>query len=226
MTRRGMRTNAPGPSDWRPAPDLCAAVRSLARRWSRDRPDVREDLEQEALVAIWTKGETDAPLSHQLRTAQNRMLSVRKLGKSVDGKLNGSYQRRRQYTIVSVEQRAVAAEGGVLPLQDVLPSAFLVEPYVVSKLRLLELLSVLAADERACVGLLCAGFTTREVAAWTRSESATVMRNLHSARRKLRPLLDATRDEVGGDPVRHEQRSIGADHRLPRPPVTADGIAA
>ncbi|MQA00739.1 MAG: hypothetical protein GEU80_15685 [Dehalococcoidia bacterium] len=150
---------------------------------------MREDLEQEALLAIWAKGMTDAPLRHQLRTAQHRMLSVRKLGKSVDGKLDGSYHRSRRYIVVSVEQGAAAAEGDVLPLHDVLPAAFLVEPYVVSKLRLLELLSVLAADERDCVELLCAGFTPREVIERSGAGPAAVTHSLHSARRKLRPLL-------------------------------------
>ena len=181
--------HSPGPSDWQPAEELRSALGALARRWSRDRPDVREDLEQEALLAIWAKGETDAPLRHQLRTAQNRMLSVRKLGTSVDGKLDGSYHRTRRYIVVSLEQGAAVAGGELLPLHDVLPSTFLVEPYVVSKLRFLELLSVLAAEERDCVGLLCAGFTPRDVIERMRSEPEAVMRSLRSAKRKLRPLL-------------------------------------
>jgi DNA-directed RNA polymerase specialized sigma24 family protein len=193
MTRRQsgrrVRTHSPGPSDWQPAEELCAAVWSLARRWSRDRPDAREDLAQEALLAIWFKGETDAPLRYQLRTAQNRMLSVRKLGKSVDGKLDASYHRTRRYAVVPLGQRAVVGSGDMLPLHDVLPSTFLVERYVVSKLRLLELLSVLATDERVCVALLCAGFTPREIVARTQSEPAAVMRTLRNARRKLYPLL-------------------------------------
>lgn len=181
---------APGPSSWQPAEELCTAVRSLARRWSRDRPDLREDLEQEALLAIWAKGTTDAPLGHQLRTAQHRMLSVRKLGRSVDGKLDGSYHRRRQYIVVSMEQ--VVAGGEAFRLCDVLPSTFLVERYVVSKLRWLELVSVLAPDERVCVALLCAGFTPHEVVEQTRAAPVAVMRSLRSARRKLRPLLYPT----------------------------------
>ena len=208
MTRRGSARNgrpaAPGPSDWQPAEELRAAVRALAARWSRDRPDVREDLEQEALLAIWAKGETDAPLRYQLRTARNRMLSVRKLGRSVDGKLDGSYHRARRYVVVSVERDAVAAGGDGLPLHDLLPATFLVEPYVVGKLRLLELLSVLAADERACVGLLCAGFTPGELVARSPSEYASVVRCLGSARRKLRPLLYPARESAGIDAARRE----------------------
>lgn len=184
-----MPRHAHGPSSWQPAEELCAAVGSLARRWSRDCPDVQEDLEQEALLAIWAKGETGAPLRHQLRTAQNRMLSVRKLGKSVDGKLDGSYHRARPYAVVSLDRGAAACDDDVLPLHDVLPSTLLVEPYVVSKLQLLELLSLLAADERECVAMLCAGFTPRDIVERTRSEPAAVTRALHSARRKLRPLL-------------------------------------
>ncbi len=193
MTRRDAsgreRASASGPSTWQPAEELCTAVRSLACGWSRDCPDVREDLEQEALLAIWAKGETEAPLRHQLRTAQHRMLSVRKLGKSVDGKLDGSYHRSRRYPVVSVDQGVSVAGGDVLPLQELLPSAFLVERYVVSKLRLLELVAVLTPDEHACVALLCAGFTQREVGELTRVSPPAVTRSLQAARRKLRPLL-------------------------------------
>jgi DNA-directed RNA polymerase specialized sigma24 family protein len=58
---------------WQPPIELRQRIHALAKHWTRDRWDVREDLEQEALLAIWLKGETKAPLSHQLQTAQHRM---------------------------------------------------------------------------------------------------------------------------------------------------------
>ncbi len=174
-------------SSWEPGPELQDRVYRLAGRWSRDRREVRQDLYQEGMLAIWTKGETEAPLDHQLRTAKNRMLSVRKLGKSVDGKLDATYKRSTRYAVLSMEQQGVGRGDDLLPFQDLLPSSCRVEDYVVAKLTVLEVLSVLEPEQRHCVLLLCQGFTMREVATGKGCTPARVKRCLADVREKLKP---------------------------------------
>ena len=175
---------------WQPPMELRQKIHSLAGRWTRDRRDLREDLEQEAMLAIWLKGETQAPLDHQLQTARHRMLSVRKLGKSVDGKLDATYKRSTRYIVLSMEQQGIGKGDDLLPFQDLLPSPFLVEEYIVAKLTALEVLTVLEPEERHCVLLLCQGFTLQEVASRKRCPLTWVRHCLAGAREKLRPLVD------------------------------------
>jgi DNA-directed RNA polymerase specialized sigma24 family protein len=176
-------------SSWEPTPELQDKVYLLAGRWSRDRREVRQDLYQEGMLAIWAKGETGAPLIHQLRTAQNRMLSVRKLGKSVDGKLDSTYKRPRPYAVLSMETQGIGRGDDLLPFRDILPDPCRVEQHVVAKLTVLEILAVLEPEERHCVLLLCQGFTMREVTASQGCPPARVRRYLAAAREKLRPLV-------------------------------------
>ena len=175
---------------WQPPLELRQSVHALAGRWTKDRRDAREDLEQEALLAIWLKGETGAPLDHQLRTAQNRMLSVRKLGRSVDGKLDATYRRPAAYAVLSIEQQGIGTGDHLLPFHDLLPSPFRVEEYVVEKLTCQEILQYLHPEERYCVLLLCQGFTIQEVATRKRCPLAWVKRCLADAREKLQHLVD------------------------------------
>jgi DNA-directed RNA polymerase specialized sigma24 family protein len=177
-------------SSWEPGAELQDRVYRLAGRWSRDRREVRQDLYQEGMLAIWLKGETEAPLDHQLRTAQNRMLSVRKLGKSVDGKLDYRYRRPNPYAVYSMEQQGVGTGDNLLPFQDLLPSSCRVEDYIVAKLTVLEVLSVLEPEQRHCVLLLCQGFTMREVAAGKGCTPARVKRCLAGVREKLKSLVE------------------------------------
>lgn len=187
--RRRNEVHPPPDPDWRPPAELQARVRAMARNWSRDRPDAREDLEQEALIAIWLKGLAEAPLSHQMQTAKHRMLSVRKLGRSVDGKLDATYRRSRTYVVYSMEQESIYVGDEQLSLGDLLPSALRVEEHIVSKLTMLELLSALEPGEIECVALLCRGFTLREVATETGCSRREVERRVETSRAKLAPLL-------------------------------------
>ncbi len=150
---------------WQPTPELQEEVMRMARKWTRDDPSYKDDLYQEGMLAIWQKQESESPLSHQLRTARDRMISARKLGKSVDGKLNSRYRREERYTVLSMEYDGVNLEDCVLPIGDMLPDPFRVEQYVVSKLTLLELVAWLDPWERRCAALLCQGFTMKEIAA-------------------------------------------------------------
>lgn len=161
----------------------------MARGWSRDTPDTTDDLEQEALLEIWLKGETRAPVNHQLRTAQNRMLSVRKLGKSVDGKLDAFYKRARPYVVLSMEWDALRFGEDLLLFEDVLLAPHRVEEAVIAKLTFLNLVSLLEPKERMCTVLLCMGFTRAEVAERVSCTSALVAQLVESTRRKLWPYL-------------------------------------
>jgi DNA-directed RNA polymerase specialized sigma24 family protein len=118
------------------------------------------------------------------------MLSVRKLGKSVDGKLDTTYRRSRKYVVLSMEQQGTGQGDKLLPFQDFLPSSSRVEEYVVAKLTALEILAVLEPGERRFIVLLSQGFTIREVATRSRCPLAWVRRCLADAREKLKPMVE------------------------------------
>jgi DNA-directed RNA polymerase specialized sigma24 family protein len=183
-------------SSWEPAPELQDKIHRLARRWSRDRREVREDLYQEGMLAIWLKGEAEAPLNHQLLTAQNRMLSVRKLGKSVDGKLDHHYRRPKPYWTVSREEDGVRRGDYTFPFQDILPDPVQVERHVVAKLTLSEVLSILEPEERKCVLFLCQGFMPYELAAKLQQTRSQVKHLLANVRRKLRLSLQGRETDL------------------------------
>jgi DNA-directed RNA polymerase specialized sigma24 family protein len=115
---------------------------------------------------------------------------VRKLGKSVDGKLDSTYKRSTMYLVLSMEQQGIGKGDSLLPFQDLLPSPSRVEEYIVVKLTALEILAALEPEERHCVLLLCQGFTMQEVATKKKCPLAWVRRCLAGAREKLKSLLD------------------------------------
>jgi hypothetical protein len=141
------------------------------------------------MLAIWLKGETEAPRNHQLYTAQKRMLSVRKLGRSVDGKLDYTYRRPDPYLVFSLEQEGIQKGDHTFPFQDILPDPFQVEKYVVAKLTFLEIISFLEPEERRYTLLLCQGFTLKEVAVQVGRPYIAVKRCLGELKRKLQTLI-------------------------------------
>ena len=146
----------------------------LAWRWSMGQVDYLDDLYQEGLLAIWLKGETQAPINHQLRTAQNRMLSVRKLGRSVDGKLDRSYRRPRPWPMVSLDR-----------MSGHIASRSRIEEHVVDLLTVLEMMSLLDPQRRRCLALLYQGFTLAEVAGQLQKSRAEVDKIVSDIREQL-----------------------------------------
>ena len=80
-------------------------IQKLAKRWARDCPDAWEDLAQEARVAVYLelKAKPASPRTHLFRRAKHEILDYRKLGKSVDGKLDKTYGRQRVWPLVSLD---------------------------------------------------------------------------------------------------------------------------
>jgi DNA-directed RNA polymerase specialized sigma24 family protein len=116
------------------------------------------------------------------------MLSVRKLGKSVDGRLDNTYHRPKRYRVYSLEQDGVKKGEHTFPFQDILPDPVRVEAYVVAKLTLLEIISSLEPEERRYIFLLCQGFKPQEVAAQVQRPYAAVKQGLARMRKKLIPI--------------------------------------
>jgi DNA-directed RNA polymerase specialized sigma24 family protein len=164
--------------NWGPSGELVAKVHYLAWRWSRDRPDYLEDLYQEGLLAIWLNGETQAPLNHQLRTAQNRMLSVRKLGKSVDGKLDQGYQRATPWGVVFLDGFDPPSAGGSGT-----------EEQALSRVALQEFMAILERHEIETLVLAYQGFKYREIALRTGQSLRRLQRTMKSIRKKVWPYL-------------------------------------
>jgi DNA-directed RNA polymerase specialized sigma24 family protein len=160
--------------NWEPSGDLKHRVHYLAWRWSRDRPDYLEDLYQEGLLAIWLRGETQAPVNHQLRTVQNRMLSVRKLGKSVDGKLDQGYQRARPWGVVFLDGFDPPGTGGSGT-----------EEQALSRITLREFTSLLKRHEIETLVLAYQGFKYREIAARLGQDRHAPGRTMREIRRKV-----------------------------------------
>jgi DNA-directed RNA polymerase specialized sigma24 family protein len=171
--------------NWEPSDHLKAKVHYLAWRWSMGRYEVIDDLYQEGMLAIWLEGETQAPVNHQLRTAQERMLMVRQQGRSVDGRLNARFRRPQVWTLVSVDRtgRSTASSSPV-------------EEYVVGRATVQEILSLLGRHEIETLGLVYQGFNYREIAARLGQYPHVPYRTMREIRRKVNRYLHSSREEI------------------------------
>jgi DNA-directed RNA polymerase specialized sigma24 family protein len=170
---------------WDPPEHLQAKVHYLAWRWSMGRYEVIDDLYQEGMLAIWLEGETRAPLNHQLRTAQERMLIVRQQGRSVDGRLNARFRRPQVWTLVSVDRMGHPTAG-----------ASPIEEYVVGRITVQEILSLLERHEIETLGLVYQGFNYREIATRLGQYPHVPYRTMREIRRKVNRYLRSSHEEV------------------------------
>jgi DNA-directed RNA polymerase specialized sigma24 family protein len=183
---------------WEPSQKLQDGVAYLARRWSWDDYSQADDLYQEGMLAIWLKGDTEAPWSHQLRTAQDRMLSVRKLGKSVDGKLDRTYQRDKTYLVLPLDGDGVMLDEDPDSPEEPIPDPLDLEEQVVSRLTVLETTSFLTPQERHLVELRCLRFTMKEIAAVEGVSNNAVRKRFGQVKAKVRMAIQDEHPEVNG----------------------------
>src|SRR5579884_1698758 len=90
------------------SPPVLKMIGRLAVRWSLDTPDLREDLFQEGWLAAWQAElrEPGCPASHLVRCAEERMVYVRRLGRSVDGKPNARHDRPHPFEVLPLDRPA------------------------------------------------------------------------------------------------------------------------
>jgi DNA-directed RNA polymerase specialized sigma24 family protein len=171
-------------------------IQKLAKHWSRDCPDNWEDLAQEARVAIYLelKAKPASPRTHLFRQAKHEILDYRKMGKSVDGKLDKTYKRAHIWEMVSLD-----AEGSVFigadPVVVVAARSNLyfkphqlrpVEDLAVTRVAYEELKGRLTEQQRQYLSLRLQGYKQRE---------AEVLLGL--SHRRGACLRDAVREEAG-----------------------------
>jgi|GEM_PF-4796166 len=152
---------------------------------------MREDLFQEGWLEAWQteQREPDSPPTHLVRRAAERMVVYRRLGHSVDGKLNEAHERRTVYEVSSLDQPVRSSEDGSRSLQDVTPSRqHDVADEVVSLLHTLAFFATLQSLDQRILGLRLVGFRWSEI--------------IHSL--PLQPrALHARRAALRGDAKRH-----------------------
>lgn len=194
-------TTGSEPPDWPPSPVIAAplprppmasrwqssrvlrSIGALAVRWSQDNPDLREDLFQEGCLAAWLTElhEPAAPPTHLVRSAEQRMLHVRHLGRSVDGRANAHHGRPRVYQVLRLDQ----------PLGDADDAPFLhasipsrqpnPEEEVLGYLHAVAFLATLGARDRCLLELRLAGYRWCEIAHLVRMS----LRQVHAHRAAL-----------------------------------------
>lgn len=167
------------------SPEVIKQIGALAKRWSLGRPDLREDLFQEGWLAAWQAEVSDpeCPPNHLVRVAEQRMLWVRRLGRSVDGKLHATHDRAVVYQVHSLDQRTRAGDGRPCALHEVIPSRLPnIADHVLGYLHTAAFFATLHALDQRILGLRLAGYRWCEV---TRTVALNP-RALHARRAALR----------------------------------------
>lgn len=202
------------PCRWQ-SPRVVKQIGAIAKRWSLDNPDLREDLFQEGWLAAWQAEveNPDLPPNHLVRIAEQRILWVRRLGRSVDGKANPTHDRPVVYQVNSLDVRTRASDGRPCSLHELVPSRQRdVADHVLSCLHAAAFLTSIQALDQRILGLRLAGYRWAEVTQLIPMNP----RALHARRRALRD--DAKRH---WDPERHLPNSPDD----PRGPAADAGVA-
>lgn len=172
------------------SPRVVKQIGALAKRWSLDQPDLREDLFQEGWLAAWQEEQDhpDAPPAHLVRVASERMRWWRRLGHSVDGKPNAAHDRPMVYRVDSLDQRVRSEDGRPCSLHEIIPSRQRdLASHVQGYLHGAAFIATLPIIDQRILGLRLAGYRWCEVTQMIPLNP----RALHARRHALQ--ADATR---------------------------------
>ena len=172
-------------------------IRRLARRWARDKPDAADDLAQVARLAMWLmlKERPDAPVSHLMCKAKEDILDEKKLGRSVDGRLDPVTRRAFRWLIVSLDAPRL---DGQEPLADTLASGPVhahnpwespVEVEALGRLLYQALRELLTPREDALLTLLLMGYGPKGAGALLELTKQQAFRTRQAIQRKAVVLL-------------------------------------
>jgi DNA-directed RNA polymerase specialized sigma24 family protein len=172
-------------------------IRRLARRWSRGCVAYQEDLAQLARLAMWLmlKERPDAPVPHLIHRAKQEILDEKKLGRSVDGRLDPVTRRAFRWLIVSLDAPRL---DGQEPLADTLASGPVhahnlwespVEEEALGRILYQTLRDLLTPREDALLALLLLGYQHKEAGALLSLTKQQVHRTHQSIQRKAVVLL-------------------------------------
>ena len=168
-------------------------IRALARTWSRDHPDAGEDLAQEVRLAMHREllANPDSPRNHLFQRARHVIIDYRKRGKSVDGKLNRTYNRRRVWQLASLDADPGAARA--VQSRQLKP----VEDLALARVAYGELRKRLTEQQTQYLALRFQGYSVREVDTWlglSANQGITIRQKIRAAAREC--LTD--QDTAGG----------------------------
>ena len=142
-------------------------IKKLAMRWSKDSLDDWEDMAQEARLAIYQelRNRPDSPRAHLLQRAKLDILRSRKLGKSVDGKRNKTYNRKFVWALASLDVDLDDAFSAEASLYFRTWQASPVEDLAIPRLGCGELRKRLTTTEAAYLSLKLQGYRRSEATA-------------------------------------------------------------
>ena len=169
-------------------------IRALARTWSRDHPDAGEDLAQEVRLAMHREllANPDCPRNHLFQRARHVIIDYRKRGKSVDGKLNRTHNRRRVWQLASLD----ADPGAARAVQS--PQLRPVEDLALARVAYGELMERLTRQQAHYLARRLQGYSGREVDAFlglSANQGVTIRQKIRAAAREC--LTD--QDAAGGE---------------------------
>lgn len=173
------------------------AIQRTANFWCMGRPDVRDDLAQVARLAVWEelRRRPDASDLHLVYRAKQEILDEKKLGRSVDGRLDPVTRRSFRWLLVSLDAPRL---DGQEPLADTLASGPVrahnlwespVEEEALGRVLYQTLRELLTPREDALLALLLLGYQHKEIRALLGLTKQQVYRTHQSIQRKAVVLL-------------------------------------
>lgn len=155
------------------------------------RPDVAEDLEQEARIRAWQEAENgETNPQHLLADTKQEISGVARGGTDVDGRLWESYERQHVWRILSTDY---PMDGSGTPFGEILlDDRVSVEEQVVGVILLEDISRVLTDEEFLILGQRLQGYYQREIA-----ENIQVT-DRYVVRRRVRRIQEKAASYLGG----------------------------